>query len=143
MARESLMELSDCFIFSRYPFEDAMSHQNYLNFALFTPLLLVVGCASAPLPVQRLASSEGAIRSASELGAAQTPSAALYLKLAQDNVAQAQRLIKDGDNQRADYVLMRAEADAELALALTRETSTRTAAEQVVEQVKSVKQPSR
>ena len=114
---------------------------SYPTFSILTAgaAFCLAGCASTAVPAERLASSEAAIRSATELGAAGTPSATLYLKLAHDNVEQAKKLIKDGDNKRADYVLMRAEADAELALAMTRETAARTSAEQVLEQVKSVK----
>jgi hypothetical protein len=47
------------------------------------------------------------------------PQAALYLKLAEEQLQTAKTLIRDNDNQRAEYVLMRAQADAELAIALS------------------------
>ena len=54
----------------------------------------------------------------SETGAG-TSQAALHLKLAEEQVQSAKRLIRDNDNKRAEYVLMRAQADAELAIALS------------------------
>ena len=46
------------------------------------------------------------------------PQAALHLKLAEEQLLAAKALIRDNDNKRAEYVLMRAQADAELAIAL-------------------------
>src|SRR5258708_5175228 len=79
-------------------------------------------CAGAPPPHERQASSEAAVRGAREIGAERIPQAALHLKLAEEGVARGKAQIRDGDNQDADYTLMRAQADADLALALTRES---------------------
>ena len=43
-----------------------------------------------------------------------------------------------GDNERADYVLIRAKADAELALAQAKEAQARAEAQRTLEQVKSM-----
>ena len=84
--------------------------------------LLWWGCAATyPLPTQRMADAESAERSARELGAASKPTAQLNLKLADEQIAAAKSAIQQGDNQRADVLLVRAKADAELALALARE----------------------
>ena len=72
-------------------------------------------------PTDRLAASEAAIRSARELGAQNDPQAALHVKLADEQVATARSLMRDGENRRADLVLQRAKSDAELAVVLTRE----------------------
>ena len=80
-------------------------------------------------PTDRLASSEAAIRSAKELGAQNDPQAALHVKLADEQVATARHLMKDGENRRADLVLQRAKSDAELAVVLTREKAAKTDAE--------------
>jgi hypothetical protein len=74
--------------------------------------LIGMGCASAPAPTEQLASAEASVRAAHELGADSVPRAQLHLKLAQD-----------GEQERATLVLTRARADAELALALTREAT--------------------
>jgi hypothetical protein len=78
-------------------------------------------CASFPPPTQRMADAESASRSAREVGADSQPAARLEVKLADEQIAQAKILVTSGDNKRADLVLMRARADAELALALARE----------------------
>ncbi len=95
---------------------------------------VAMGCASYPAPTEHLANSMAAIRGAQEVGAPQVPQAALHLKLAEDQVAQAKELIKDGKNERADYMTLRAYNDASLALALTREEQARNKGKQAVEQ---------
>jgi hypothetical protein len=85
--------------------------------------LLGLGCASAPAPVEQLASAEASVRAARELGAASVPRAELHLKLAQTQVTQARKLTEDGEMEQASVVLTRARADAELAVALVREAA--------------------
>ena len=82
------------------------------------------GCASYPAPTDRVASAEAAMRGASEIGAAQVPRAALYLKLAQEQVDKAKGFIQDGYDERAELALRRAQADADLALVIARESQT-------------------
>ena len=83
---------------------------------------LAVGCgASFPAPTQRLADAESAHRSAAELGAASKTEAQLNLKLAEEQIGKARAAMKEGDNKRADALLIRAKADAELSVALVRE----------------------
>lgn len=102
-------------------------------------LSLGVGCGSAPPPTARLASSEAAIRAAREVGAPNDPKAALHLKLAEEQRQKAEGLVKDGKNEEAEGLLMRAEADAELALALARSAQMRNEAEKTLEQVQQLK----
>jgi hypothetical protein len=85
--------------------------------------LIGIGCASAPQPTEQLASAEASVRAAHELGADSVPRAQLHLKLAQEQVTQARKLAQDGEEERANLILSRARADAELALALTREAA--------------------
>jgi hypothetical protein len=89
--------------------------------SLFATLSFAGACASTPPPAQRMADAESAMRSAQEVGAESQPVARLEVKLAEEQIAQAKALVASGDNKRADFVLMRARADAELALALARE----------------------
>ena len=96
--------------------------------ALFAALLLA-GCGGAAVPAEKLTSAKAAIRGADEVGAEANPKAALHLKLARDQVARAERLIKDDENEEAALTLNQAQADADLALALTREDEQRTQAE--------------
>ena len=97
--------------------------------------LVTLGCAATyPVPTQSLADAQSAERSASELGAASQPKAQLHLQLAHEQIAQASAAMKDGDNARADALLLRARSDAELAIALTRDQGAKTEAQKAVDQ---------
>lgn len=95
---------------------------------------LTAGCASFPPPTQHMADAESATRSAKELGADAQPAARLEVKLAEEQIAQAKLLVASGDNKRADFVLMRARADAELGLALAREQGAATETQKTIVQ---------
>ena len=103
-------------------------------------LAVLCGCAGAPITSERLPATEAPIRAAEELGAARVPQAALELKLAQDEMQQAKALLRDGNKQRADMMLLRAQADAELAVALAREAPLQAEAKNAAEQVKIMQQ---
>jgi hypothetical protein len=91
-------------------------------------------CASSyPAPTQRMADAMSAERSAKELGAASNPRARLHLSLAEEELTRAKALVESGDNRRAEFVLVRAKGDAELAVALMRETSAETEAQQALD----------
>lgn len=83
-------------------------------------LLVLTGCATAALPAERLTSLEASIRSADEVAAGQQPQASLHVRLAEEELATARKLAKDGDADRAELFLQMADVDAALALALTR-----------------------
>ncbi len=97
-----------------------MFEKSFFALAIVAPLVSACGASYAP-PAQRLADAQSAERSATELGANAVPSAQLSLRLAQEQIAQAQKAMKEGDNVRADSLLIRAKADAELAVAQARE----------------------
>ena len=103
-------------------------------------LALLGGCASTPVPAEKMASSQAAIRASEEAGAKQVPSAALHMQLAREQMEQAKQLIGKGKNDRAKSFLMRAEADAELALALTREHATQVDAQRALTEVHDLQQ---
>jgi hypothetical protein len=84
---------------------------------------LLGGCASHPQPTEHLAASMAAVRGAQEAGATRVPEAALHLKLAEEQIEQARWMMENGDNARADAMTIRAYNDAELALALARESN--------------------
>jgi pyridoxal biosynthesis lyase PdxS len=102
--------------------------------------VLALGCGGAPKPEARLASSEGAIRGAQEAGAGNVPEATLHVQLAQEQRQEALTLVKDGDNHRAAMMLARSEADAELAVALTRAANAKAQAARATETVDSLKE---
>jgi hypothetical protein len=83
--------------------------------------LLVVACGGSSLPPAKVADTQSSISAATAVGADQNPQAALHLKMARDQLKQAQGLIEDGKDDEAKLVLMRADADAEVALMITRE----------------------
>src|SRR5690242_17882403 len=91
----------------------------------FVGWMAASGCSSHPPPNAKVASSEAAIRAAQEAGGRSVPQAALHLKLAEEQLEAGKKLMRDNDNERASYVLSRAEVDAELALALSRTEETK------------------
>jgi hypothetical protein len=78
-------------------------------------------CASRPYPAARVGSAEAAIRAAQESGAPRQPEAAMHLRLASEALGRARAYMAEGDYQRAEWQLLRAEADAQLAVVLARE----------------------
>ncbi|MBN1773247.1 MAG: DUF4398 domain-containing protein [Deltaproteobacteria bacterium] len=98
---------------------------------------IAVGCASTPLQTETATSG---IRAASEVGAADVPQAALHLQLAREELARANRLSSEGEDERAVSMLARAEVDAELALALSREDAEKVQARAAMEQVRQLRQ---
>jgi hypothetical protein len=93
---------------------------NRLLWILAAPLAW--GCGpSWPEPKAPLAEAEAASRSAREVGAETQPAAKLQVTLADEQIAAAKAQIAAGDNKQATYLLLRARADAELALALAHE----------------------
>ncbi len=102
--------------------------------SVITASTFVMGCGgSYPVPTQRMAEAQSAQRSAQELGADKQPVAQLHLKLAESQIAKANTILKEEDNRRADFMLIRAKADAELALALAREQKSKTEAQQALD----------
>jgi hypothetical protein len=108
----------------------------FLSGAAFAALPLF-GCAGYAAPTEHLANSYANIRAAQEVGALSTPQAALHLKLAQEEQAKAKALADDSNNEQADYMTMRANSDAELAIALTRESTARGKAGQASAEVRA------
>jgi hypothetical protein len=93
---------------------------------------LAMGCATAALGTDR---STSGIRAAEEVGAHQVPQAALHLQLAKEELQMAQSLNDDGEHEMAKSMLTRSEADAELAVLLSREDSERAEAKAAIESV--------
>ncbi|AKF09533.1 Hypothetical protein DB32_006682 [Sandaracinus amylolyticus] len=96
------------------------------------------GCGGAPPPTRAQAEAVAAVRSAEAVGAQEEPQAAYHLELAREQVRSAEQLIDRGRTQEAGGALMRAKADADLALALSHEADTREQAATVREQVESL-----
>ena len=110
--------------------------------AAFTALVSIT-CAAAcggsyPEPTQRMADAMSAERSAEEVGANTNPEAQLHLKLAQEQIAQAKALMGEGENKRAEYALVRAKGDAELALALARAMNAKVEAQTAIDKANAL-----
>jgi hypothetical protein len=105
-------------------------------------VFILAGCASAPVPTARLASTQAAVRAAQEVGADKTPQAELHLKLAKEGLDQAKGLLGNDDNERAGWVLERAESDAELSLALAKEDTARTDAQKTLDELQELRKKS-
>ena len=101
-------------------------------------LALFSGCASAP-PLRTEASTSG-IRAAEEAGAANVPQASLHLQLAKEELELAKGLSAKGEKARAASMLLRAEADAELAVALSHGDAEKSEARAAVERVHQLRQ---
>jgi hypothetical protein len=83
--------------------------------------LLLVACGGSSLPPAKVADTQSSISAAAAVGAEQNPQAALHLKMARDQLKQGQTLIDQDKDDEARLVLERADADAQLALMITRE----------------------
>jgi len=100
--------------------------------------LFAVGCASSAVPLDRLTDAKATVRAAQEAGAQSTPQAALHLKMANDELASAQKAIDDSDNDRARLLLNQAQADADLSLALARGTTEKRQAQEAHAKIDSL-----
>jgi hypothetical protein len=101
--------------------------------------LFGMGCASSAVPTEKLTAAEASVRAAQEVGAGSVPQAELHLKLAQEQVLTARKLSDDGENERAAQVLLRAKADADLALALARDAQAAKQVEAADSKLRSIK----
>jgi hypothetical protein len=102
-------------------------------------LFTLSACGGGTLPQDNLTSAEAAVRAAEVGGAADNPKAALHLKYARDQVAEAKKLIEEEEFERADALLNRAEADGDLALALSRVENARAEAKAALDEVEALK----
>jgi hypothetical protein len=100
----------------------------------------LLGCAGEQTPVQSLEQSKAAIRAAEEVGASKIPQASLHLQYAKEESQRAEDLIANGDKNRGASLLMRAEADANLAVAMSREAQERHEAQQAADRARDLQQ---
>ena len=114
-----------------------MSH--HLSWTLIVVAFTFGACGSSTVaPHDTLAASEGTIRAAEEVGAKDVPTAALHVQLAKEETDKARIMMKAGNNDRAKFMLMRAQADAELAITLSKEDAATEEASLAMEQVRAL-----
>ena len=99
--------------------------------------IVVAGCSS-PVVVNKEASTS-AIRAAEEVGASNVASASLYLQLAKEELAKAKIFETKGDKEQSESMLTRAQADAELAVALSRGDADKKEAAEALERVRKLR----
>ena len=109
-----------------------------LTILMVVGLALFSGCASAP-PL-RTEASTSEISAAEEAGAAKVPQASLHLQMAKEELELAKGLSAKGEKKRAAAMLLRAEADAELAVALSRGDAEKSEARAAIERVHQLRQ---
>jgi len=114
-----------------------------IRISIFVGLIFIAfgiaGCGSSPEVVDREASTS-AIRAAQEVGAKDVPSAALYLQLAKEQLDKAEALAAKGEKKQAESMLLRAQADAELAIVLSHGDKDKTEATAALERVRKLRQ---
>jgi len=101
--------------------------------------MALAACASSSISPDKVAAPQAQIAAAEEAGAQEQPNAAMHLQLAQDQYQHARRLMREGENERAEYVLARAAADARLALELARLETTRHEASDAMKRIEELK----
>ena len=83
--------------------------------------VLGVACGGAAVPQESLTAAQASVKGAEVGGANEDPKAQLHLKLANEQIEKAKKLIADGDNEEAARVIERAQVDADLALTLAQQ----------------------
>lgn len=106
----------------------------------FPVILAVAGCATDSEFKQKAQPSSSAIVAAERSGATDVPSAAFYLGQAKAELDSAKALATDGKKRQAASLLLRAEADAELAAALSQEDAEKKDAADAVKNVRQLRQ---
>jgi hypothetical protein len=121
-----------------------MKHVSKIGIMLFAVAVaatgIIAGCANVPL---RTEASTSGIRAAEEAGATRVPQASLHLQLAREELESAKSLAAKGEKEKADSMLMRSEADAELAVALSHKDAEKTEAMAAAERARQLRKDNR
>ncbi len=103
-------------------------------------LVLASSCASAAAPERARTETVAAIRAAQEVGALSHERSGYHLELAQEQLTRAEHLIQAGRMIEAERMLARAQADAELAIVLTREAVAQAEAEELEARITAMRE---
>ncbi|MBX3207676.1 MAG: DUF4398 domain-containing protein [Labilithrix sp.] len=100
--------------------------------------IALAGCgATTPVPADALSRAQATVRQAEAMPTtALDPKAMQHLQLAKDQLSYGKRLMVEGENKDARWVLLRAEADAEAALSLAHAQAAKTDAQQTIEAIR-------
>jgi hypothetical protein len=99
---------------------------------------LAMGCASYNIPQSHVQAPPASIAWAEQAGAASVPGASERLSLAKQELASANKMAHHGDKRRADLMYLRADADAQLALATAQDHTVASEAAQLDQQIKQL-----
>ena len=114
----------------------------YIKIAILAGSLLtglfIAGCGSNSVVVDE-ESTTSSIRAAEEVGATDISTASLYLQLAKEELVKAQTFAENGEKEKAESMLLRASADGELAVALSRSDTDKKEAADAIERVKQLR----
>lgn len=99
--------------------------------------MIVLSCGGYLAPHAHLATAMATTQVAEELGATKLEHSAYHVKLAHAQIERAQELIRKGQHEKADYMTLRAYNDAELAIALVRESIARERAMRALDKEKA------
>ena len=91
-----------------------------------------------PAPNEYRVEAEASLKAAEGAGASRIPEAARHLEFARQQIADAERLMVEGEQEAAELRFRQAEADADLAHALARSIPMERAARQAEAQRRSV-----
>ncbi|MGE5845560.1 MAG: DUF4398 domain-containing protein, partial [Ignavibacteria bacterium] len=100
---------------------------------------VIAGCGNSAVVVDKEGTTS-AIRAAEEVGASDISNASLYLQLAKEELVKAQEFAEKGDKEQAESMLLRAQADGELAVALSRGDNDKKEATEAIERVEQLRQ---
>ena len=101
-------------------------------------VIFIAGCATAGPSSESMEATAASIRAAEELGAPKVPQAALHLQLAKEQSQHAKQLVASGDGEVGGLLLLRADADAELAVALARSSVENGKAQRAIERLRTM-----
>lgn len=122
----------------RYTKENTLRHQHLAVWGSTILLgIAIAGCGSNP--ALRKEAPISAIRAAEEAGASAVPTASLFLRLAREQFVKAQELAAAGEQAQAESMLLRAETDAEVAVALSRGDADKKEVAQTIERVQQLR----
>jgi hypothetical protein len=108
----------------------------------FLALVCLLGACGGgyPEPRNQLTESQTSVRAAELAGAQNSPQSALHLKRAREQIESGRSLMQEGENERAEWVLRRAQADADLALSLATEETRRKKALEAKEELEQLQE---
>lgn len=111
--------------------------------ALGLLMLPLVGCATADqqdISAREYSQPRETIQAAQSMGADEVPRARMFLSYATDQMRDADRALKAGNTTQAKRLLVRAQADAELALALAQERELSQQVRQIDNRIQQLRQ---